>query len=299
VTVLVYLLPQSFPATALILVELNKHPTLRAEAPGYPLKSDSVIGSEVEILTSRRLAEAVVDDLRLHERPQQDTQLSRLIAAVVDFLDRNGLVPRLERRERVIQGIQKALDVRQPGLADLLSVTYAADDALYAHEVATALVEHYLLLHREIHSIPAAAFYQARLAEIEADLAKVRAARERNTERSARATLDLHLQAAESSYLFYRERLDRARANDAADLSLVNVQVVDWPSVPAQPRFTRLILILLAFVAGCVLAVPTALLIDYFDHRVYAPRDVESHLDVPVLGSISRLGWLARIRTLP
>ena len=79
----------------------------------------------------------------------------------------------------------------------------------------------------------------------------------------------------------------------------MNVQVVDWPSVPVQPRFTRLFLIILAFVAGGVLAVSTALLLDYFDHRVYVPRDVEAHLDVPVLGSVSRLGWLARIRTLP
>jgi uncharacterized protein involved in exopolysaccharide biosynthesis len=124
--------------------------------------------------------------------------------------------------------------------------------------------------------------------QAEKELEKVRQSIARETDRSQIQGLTLQKDALESSYSFYRERWDRAAADAAGGTTLVNIRAVDYPSLPIKRDHSRFFGILIAFAASLVFSLAVALVWHFFDHTVYDPRDVTSHVNVPVLGSIRR-----------
>src|SRR5688572_13883689 len=88
----VYLTPPIYEATAKVLVERGKRPTQRADTLEYQLDAFEAITSEIEIITSRTVAEEVVDRLGLVNRPVRDTLVRRASDAVTGALDRLGLL---------------------------------------------------------------------------------------------------------------------------------------------------------------------------------------------------------------
>jgi uncharacterized protein involved in exopolysaccharide biosynthesis len=294
VTALVYILPQRFASSALILVERGKHPTLRSDVLSYPLEVDEVVNSEAEIVVSRAVAETVVERLHLDTRARPWSRLRAFIERFEAALDATGLVTRLPRRERLISSIRRTLKVEPSARSNMLSITYFADDPHYAAEVARAVTDIYIELHGRIYKDNTLAFFESRVAETTEELNQVRQAVRRTTDRTELDALNLALRALESSYSFYREKVDRARADVAADSSLVNLRVVDYPAVPAAPRRSRLLFVALALVGGMLLALGIGLLHDYFDHAVHTTADLTRRLDLPVLGSVRR----ARVRAV-
>lgn len=288
VVALVWVIPPTYAARGLVLVESRKSPTLRTDPVGYNLEMDEVVNSEIEIVTSRGVAEVVVDELRLAERPQKDSRVRRAFEALERFLDDSGLVVKLDRREKLIRGVQTSLKVKQPPRSGLLSITYYDEDAGHAAEMAAAVIRVYLARHRDIFSNNSAAFFQERLAETERALSTLRDAIRGETDRFNAESLELKRRSLENAYLFYKEKADRARIDAEADTSLINVRVVDTPRVPKRPQFSRLFLILVGFVASMLLAVSVAFLREYFDHAVYSPADLAAHAHVAVLGSVRR-----------
>jgi len=287
-TLLVYLLPQTYAASARVLVEYGKSPTLRSDPLRTMPDQSDVVTSEIEIIRSRAVAEAVVDRLDLVNRPVADTLARRCKRATARLLDGLGLVNELEPRERLIRSVQRTLEVKQAPKASVLLIRYYADSPEHAAEVARAATDAYIDRHRGIFTDNTAPFFEQRVRETAKELAERRAALERETARQKIDDLQLQLRALEASYLFNQDRLDRARADMAADSSLVNIRVVDQPAIPARPVFSRLLLIALAIAGGAVLAVCCALLAEYFDHRVYTPDDLRARVDAPVLGSVRR-----------
>src|SRR5258705_11318930 len=124
--------------------------------------------------------------------------------------------------------------------------------------------------------------------QAEKELEKVRDNIARATDRSQIQGLTLQKEALESTYRFYRERWDRATADDAGELSLVNIRSVDYPSLPIKRDHSRMFLVLVAFAASLVFSLAVALVWHFFVHSVYDSRDVTSHVNVPELGSIRR-----------
>jgi len=285
---LVYLTPPTFSSTGLVLIERGKSPTMRADPLLFRLEIGEVLSSETGILESRTVAEEVVDRLGLVDRPRRDTWIRRAKTRLEDTLDRLGLSVKLDRREKEIRGVRRKLEIDQPAGTPLLSVSFNADDPRYAQEVAAAIVDVYIERHREIFSDNAADFFKARLDETEARLRSLRETLGRETNQSRMDDLELQVSALETTYLFYRDRWDRASADEAGDKSLVNVRVIDYPSVPEKPVHSRLFRIAEGFLAGLILALGVALIRDYFDHNIYGPGDVSSRLSVPVLGTVRR-----------
>lgn len=313
---LAMVLPPNYTANGTLLVEYGKSPTIRSEPTTWPLQSAEMVETESELLKSRSIAEAVVDKLGL-DRPKkgrlQSTSSNKYVRflreasmvakeSVAEFQERLlqwGLTAQAPRHERAIRALQSSLKVKQPALTVMLKVSYSSEDPALAEQVVRTVIDTYLERRRQIFADDTASFFLQRLEETQKDLDQARAALERETEQAQTDRLKLQIRGLESSYLFYKEKYDRGRSDAAADRSMVNVRVVDYPTLPTTPTIFPLLIMIIGLVAGLTLAVGLALVLEYFDNTVYMPSDLSGRLDVPVLGSVrytSGARWLLRTR---
>jgi uncharacterized protein involved in exopolysaccharide biosynthesis len=282
-----YLMPPIYQSTSKVLIERGKRPTQRADALEYQMDAFEAITSEIEIIRSRTVAEDVVDRLRLVDRPVNDTLGRRIGEGVKGLLDSLGLLTRLDRRESLIKGVQDALTVVPAPQSSVLVITYGAESASEAAEIAAAVTESYLAQHEKVFRVDTAKFYEDRVKEIVNELDQLRERQVRETQQALSQSLLMEVGVLEKAYAAYRERLNAAKAEMAADQSMVNVRILDRPVVAARPARSRMFLLLIALMGGMLLAISLAVLREYFDHNVYSERDFQGSLDLPVLGSVA------------
>ncbi len=92
-----------------------------------------------------------------------------------------------------------------------------------------------------------------------------------------RVTLDL-----------YTKREQEARIGDAMDQErLVNVQVVQRPGLPLPRTDNRRAPVMLAIISGLAVALGGAFGLEYVNRTLRFEHDVERHLGLPVLGTVS------------
>lgn len=141
-TAFAYLFPPIYEASASVLVERNRIPTMRTElAPG--LEMVEVLNSEAEIATSRRVVETVVDEVAPHLRPVSDSALRRMVDDFRNFLDEAGLVKRLEPRERWIARLDRTLEAKAVPNSNVLEIAYADEEPELAARIVNAAVDAY------------------------------------------------------------------------------------------------------------------------------------------------------------
>jgi uncharacterized protein involved in exopolysaccharide biosynthesis len=297
----VYLMPPYYESTSKVLVERGKRPTQRSDILEYPLEAFEAITSEMEIITSRTVAEDVVDRLRLVDAPRRDTLGRRIGDALQDLLDRLGLLTRLSRRESLIKNVQQSLRVEPVPQSSVLAITYGAESPTEAAQIATAVTESYLAQHGKIFRADTANFFEERVAEIGKELTAARDQQRRETDLSRSQALLLEVSVLEKAYTFYRDKLNTARADMVADESLVNVRIIDSPVPAARPARSRMFSLSLAAAGGLLLAVALSLLREYFDHNIYSEREIDGYVDLPVLGSVVFVPGLdvSRAQALP
>lgn len=288
-TAFIYLTPPVYESTAKVLVERGKMPTLRTDTLQYQLDAFEAITSEIEIIKSRTVAEDVVDRLGLAERPQRDTWMRRLGEGVKDSLDRLGLLTRLDRRESVIRSVLDGLKVEPAPQSSVLVISYSAESAADAAEITNAVTESSLEQHRKVFGSDTAAFFEERVKDAATELEQMRDRLRRDTDVASSQRLRLEVGVLEKAYIFYREKLNTARADMAADASLMNLRIIDRPVVAARPARSRMLLLLFAAGGGLLLSISLVLLRVYFDHNIYSERDIEESLNLPALGSVSYL----------
>ena len=202
------------------------------------------------------------------------------------MLDSLGLLARLDRRESLVRNIQIGLRVEPAPQSSVLVITYGAESAADAAEIATAVTESYLVQHGKVFRVDTARFFEERVKEVVTELEQVRTRQSRETQQASSQSLLLEVGVLEKAYAFYRERLNAARADMAGDESLVNVRILDRPVVAARPARSRMFFLFIALVGAVLLSISLALLREYFDHNIYSERDLEGSLDLPVLGSV-------------
>jgi len=132
----------------------------------------------------------------------------------------------------------------------------------------------------------------ARLQELEKSMKwlqeQIRSAIE---ERSAYEVKRQQYQLAKDAYVNVRNQMEQARLADAVISSKQRLKILDEPSMPISPyKPARLAIILAGFFAGMLLGVAAAATSDYFDHTIKKPSDVQRFLNVPMLGSIPKVG---------
>jgi uncharacterized protein involved in exopolysaccharide biosynthesis len=357
----VYVLAPSYRATASLVVEPMKSPSIRAELAAGRVETAEVINTEMAIVLSRTVMENAVDKLRLADRPQRVTAVSRTADRVRGALEDLGLVTALDRRERWIIGLMKDITAKPTVSSNVFTIRYQHEDPQLAADIVNAVTDEYLSHHVAIYSDKGVVdFYRVQMDQAKEKLDTARAALDRyksvNTlaaaaarkerlveettgvrERISRMNLELTeaaarygnsheravllreklrtsqdevsrlraqlqeleraearslemegmVKAQEKTYLAYRDQFDHASLSTAGNKNVVNVRILDHAHVPARPVFSRLFLILVAALAGAVLAVLVAMVREYFDQRV-TPALAEQILGVPVLGSIER-----------
>ena len=96
---------------------------------------------------------------------------------------------------------------------------------------------------------------------------------------------------AKDTYARARDQLEQSRLAVALDQAKQSITQVDVPMVPDQPiKPNRPLLIALGLLGGLLFAVAIAVTVDYLDHTIKRPEDIDRRLDVPIFGSLPRIG---------
>lgn len=124
------LLPKQYTATASVVVDFKPDPITAAVFGGMP--SPAVMATQVDILTSERVALRVVQANRLSENPQIRQQ----------WQDETGGEGTVE--QWLITLFQKSLDVQPSRESSVIRVGYKAPDPRFAAGMANAFVQAYV-----------------------------------------------------------------------------------------------------------------------------------------------------------
>jgi uncharacterized protein involved in exopolysaccharide biosynthesis len=143
----------------------------------------------------------------------------------------------------------------------LLTDLYRAEsdhDAKDAREAT--LLEQIAAMSRDVHSVDANASTLKRLAEA--------------------AT------TASKTYATYIAQREDARIAAQTDAGITNVKIISQATVPTQPRFPRMMLIMLGAFIGLFMGCAVALISELFSHTLNRRDDIERELGLPLLASM-------------
>jgi len=94
----------------------------------------------------------------------------------------------------------------------------------------------------------------------------------------------------QESYTFFAERVQEARVNSQLSLAGINnIVIISEPNLPTNPiRPRKMFNMLLGLIAGIVGGIGLAFFLDYLDHGLKTPEDIEHYVGVPPVGSFFR-----------
>jgi succinoglycan biosynthesis transport protein ExoP len=95
-----------------------------------------------------------------------------------------------------------------------------------------------------------------------------------------------------AQYTFYSSKLEESLVADKlAESKITSVKVVSFPTTPFEPARPRKVLnLFLAAIGGFILSLALAFVLDYLDHGLKTPEDIEHHTGVPTLASFFNAG---------
>jgi polysaccharide biosynthesis transport protein len=156
VTLGAYLSPRTYVATATVYVVRNLSP-IAASAPtslNIVLDRKEVLNSEVDLITSRAVAEKVADSLdasnaapsRPAKTPPAFVQVARAaMARISGFFTRIGLTdPPLDQRDARIASLQQAIEAKPGVNSDFISISGSHEDPEYAARMTNTFTRVYL-----------------------------------------------------------------------------------------------------------------------------------------------------------
>ncbi len=155
------LLPKQYTATASVVVDFKPDPLTTMIYGGAP--PPGLMGTQVEVLQSERVARRVIRNLKLADSPQVREQWLEATAG-------KGSI-----ETWLLDAFQKRLDVKPAREAGVISVSYKAPDANFAAGVANAFVQAYLETSLALRVDPAkqySAFFDSRAKEAREALEK-------------------------------------------------------------------------------------------------------------------------------
>lgn len=109
-------------------------------------------------------------------------------------------------------------------------------------------------------------------------------------ERSSYETLKQDYLLARDAYSDARSKMEQARLATSLNQEKQDITLVDAAAEPLNPsKPNRPLILLLGLFAGLFLGLAVALTEDFFDHTLKTPEEVEQYLQLPCLGSVSRI----------
>lgn len=226
VTLFVYVLPTSYTALSKVLLEPTKLPTLGTESR-YGSDAGEVLYTEIEIVLSRTVMEAVVDKLLLHERGGPLVGVALFIAKVKAGLVSVGLLNAPEPRESWIRDLLKDVKVKPVLDTHVFTISYSDQNPAQAAEITNAITDEYLRIHTRIYSYAnAAAFYLDNAEQALQQINRLRLAQNKGTGNAGVVTLPGRRDAAVLEATRLEERVSQLR------LDLQDVQLRYAPDHP-------------------------------------------------------------------
>jgi len=127
---------------------------------------------------------------------------------------------------------------------------------------------------------------EAKIADVEQRLTKL------NEVKAALDNLEREVNVTSDSLRYYTQKLEESRVTDAlAKTKMSNVRVASTPTLAVDPvRPKKLFNLIFALVAGLMASLTLAFFLEYLDHGVKTPEDVDCYLEIPALGSFFRSG---------
>jgi succinoglycan biosynthesis transport protein ExoP len=145
VTVYTLLLPKSYTASGSVLVDIRS-PDPIAGSVLAGVTQPSFLMTQIDILTSTRVAQRVVSNLKLADSPDMNQRWRAATGGVGDF-------------ERwVVELIRKGLEAHPSRGSNVIYVSYTSADPKFAAAIVNAYIEGYLDTDREMRNLPAKQF---------------------------------------------------------------------------------------------------------------------------------------------
>jgi capsular polysaccharide biosynthesis protein len=135
-----YLIPPVYIASGSIVVERGYNPLLRNQLE-YPTAAAEMVNDVSNVMRSHPVIEAVVDQLRPHERPRRPSVIRDSVEQIRATLDRWGILTVLSRRDGYIRRWSKLLAVE--GNGDLLTISLSDEDGTLAAKAVNAIINEY------------------------------------------------------------------------------------------------------------------------------------------------------------
>ncbi len=157
------LIPKSYKATASLLVDANKDSQQSLSPTDYyaqPRERINYMQTQMGIITSSKVAQAVVRDLKLAENPKAREAFAKL----------SGHSGTLE--EWLAAGLLQSLKV-ETSQSNIININYTSDDPATAARVANAFAQTYIDTTLELRVVPtrqAAAWFDEQLKGLRANL---------------------------------------------------------------------------------------------------------------------------------
>jgi uncharacterized protein involved in exopolysaccharide biosynthesis len=131
---------------------------------------------------------------------------------------------------------------------------------------------------------------EAKLASLGPQIARVDSEL-KNFDRQEKQFQDLKRETAtnEHDYLTYKEKWEEARISDDMNLKkMANISIIQAAVAPTKPvKPKKFLNIALSIVLGAISALSAAFFSEYLSHTFNTARDVEQHLGLPVLTSVT------------
>ena len=156
------LLPKQYTATASVVIDFKPDPVTAMIYGGLP--PPGLMGTQVEVLQSERVARRVIRNLKLGESPQVREQWLEATAG-------KGSI-----ETWLLDAFQKRLDVKPSREAGVISVSYRAPDPNFAAGVTNAFIQAYLETSLALRVDPAkqySLFFDSRAKDARETLEKV------------------------------------------------------------------------------------------------------------------------------
>jgi len=176
-----YVSTPTYEAMSSVLVERTRAPVITAREYNAPEMAEAM-NTEVEILRSRTVVEAVVSNLRLDQPssgvPQSEAKnvIASHIKRFRDYLVEIGLRHTVDRREGWVETLYRGLDAEPIVDSNVLTITFASSEPLLSMKVVNAVTDAYIAHRRRIYaSRGASGYFKERMEEAADELAEMRA----------------------------------------------------------------------------------------------------------------------------
>lgn len=174
VTLLVYLLPQKYEASASVLVESNRAPVMRSDV-AYGVEQISALNTEAYIIRSKAVLESTVDIIGVAGNEPPSNILESAIDGIKQWMVSVGLREPISDREVMIKSLEDDLKVEPQANSNVINISLKGKNPEMIANIVNAVTDSYIEQHLRIFSTAGASdVYRQQVERLASTLEKKR-----------------------------------------------------------------------------------------------------------------------------